>query len=179
MEIAKVRQRRLKKNIEKDSKLVHNDLDRIIQDDYPTVKKKLQALIHERDNLRKKLDLERENNQLLVEIRYQHIEEEKKLEQDFLKTKTQLQCIMKDLSQKSTVLEIKSKQLNEVEEALQKADDAYENSSRLTCEKERRDTAKSNSQMAYVAEIKVRYKHLLSLSFNQFEKLSTKAYLQC
>ncbi len=163
------------------SEKVHGRMQIIIQDEYPNVKARCQAMKEERDALRKgidrikkKLSQERKVCDLLLEMRADFIEDEdvlykeevkvlqnklNKSEIEYKRIKNEMRELMNDLSHKSSELESKSSLLREADEILQNADCAYEATVRWKNEEKRREEQRSCSQIKYIEEIQVQCFH--------------------
>ena len=159
---------------------VRGDIQKIIKEEYPAMKVKVDKLTRQKEELTEKLELERRECDLLLEYRKQSsksdekvsslermiqekerslTELERKLEEselEYQQARQHLSILMKELTEQTNELERKSSVLRELEDTQQEDDCELRAKRTMKDEELRRQTARSISQSEYIAEIEVK-----------------------
>ena len=174
-----------RKQLDAEARIVRNDIDNITEREYPLLKKRVESLGLEKEDLRRKLEIERKALNVLLEYRNDSIKEEERREKmngEICSLKNRIadkERAVSDLQNKLHISELEYKSTTKRMQALMedlsnKSCELEKKSSSLSeleevlvevdgvsqpswqvIEEERRDLARSLSQHDYIKEIKV------------------------
>ena len=180
VEELEIKRQRMVADAKASTEEVRRDIQKIIKEEYPAMKVKVDKLTRQKEELTEKLELEQKECDLLLEYRKQsrksdekvsslermiHEKErsltelQRKLEEselEYQQAKQRLSTLMIELTEQTNKLERKSSVLRELEDTQQEDDCELRAKRTMKDEELRRQTARSISQSVYIGEIEVK-----------------------
>ena len=184
VEELEIKRQRMVTDAKASTEEVRGDIQKIIKEEFPAMKVKVDKLTRQKEELTEKLELEQEEcdvlHHLLLEKRQQSrksdekasslermiqekerslTELQRKLEEselEYQQASKRLSTLMKELTEQTNELERKSSFLRELEDSQQEVDCEFRAKRMMKDEELRRQTARSISQSDYIAEIEVK-----------------------
>ena len=183
IEEIEIKRQRMVADAKASTEEVRGDIQKIIKEEYPALRVKVDKLTRQKEELTEKLELERKEcdllHDLLLEKRQQRIKSDEKVsslermiqekerslterlprklqesEHEYQQARQHLSTLIKELTEQTNQLERKSSVLRELEET-QQEDDCELRAKIMKDEELRRQTARRISQSEYIAEIEV------------------------
>ena len=180
VEELEIKRQRMVADAKASTEEVRGDIQKIIEEEYPAMKVKVDELTRQKEELTEKLELEQKECDLLLEYRKQSRKSDEKVsslermiqekersltelqrklkesELEYQQARQRLSTLMKELTEQTNELERKSSVSRELEDT-QQEDDCELRAKRMMKDEElRRQTARSISQSEYIAEIEVK-----------------------
>ena len=184
VEELEIKRQRMVADAKASTEEVRGDIQKIIKEEYPATIVEVDKLARQKEELTEKLELERKERDLLYDLllekrQQSRVSDEKvsslekmiqekerfltelqrKLEEselEYQQARQRLSTLMKELTEQTNELERKSSDLRELEDTQQEDDCELRAKRTMKDEELRRQTAKSISQSAYIAEIEVK-----------------------
>ena len=180
VEELEIKRQRMVADAKASTEEVRGDIQKIIKEEYPAMRVKVDQLTRQKEELTEKLKLERKACDLLLEYRKQSRKSDEKVsslermiqekersltelkrkleesELEYQQASERLSTLMKELTEQTNELERKSSVLRELEDTQQEDDCELRAKRTMKDEELRRQTARSISQSEYIAEIEVK-----------------------